>query len=454
MDGSQYYDAAKKIFYPLTGIRPLTPDYMPIAHHQPVKLDTPKKLLVILDLNGTLFYSDDDNYKSRTYTKRPYFVQLLLFLYANCRVMVWSSATHQRVSSMVAAGGFMGIDKMDRIWNREHLQLHPKDFYRKVLTLKDLEFVWREIESEKSCANPDQLLAGGKYEFQFDQTNTILIDDSPHKSQLQPYNCMIVPDFDKTRMQKGNDIELLKVVHYIKGLLYQDNVSAYMRTCPFDTNNKFYLSSQFRRETTVEAKLPRGIAKKARKRDAKNAALDQAKQEMVIEHVESWRLRTAQERERRRTDEDREMEKAQEREICWTDEDREMEKTQESEGCWTEEDREIQEARAAEMFLAARMAKVAGLPMERRTPAQRALPDWVVPTWEQQGLYRNDWQEAMDEARCDSTGVENDDEPEARPSGMTRSRTLYRKAELTSSTAHLGPIRSEKREPSSHFKGW
>ncbi|KAG0377571.1 hypothetical protein BGX24_005876 [Mortierella sp. AD032] len=297
---------------------------MPMAHQQPVKLDTPKKLLVILDLNGTLFYSDDDHYKARSYTKRPYFVQLLLFLYANCRVMIWSSATRQRVSNMVAAGGFVGLEKMDRIWNREHLQLRLKDFNRKVLTLKDLEFVWREIESERSCAKPEQLLAGGKYEFRFDQTNTVLIDDSPHKSQLQPHNCMIVPDFDKTRMQRGNDNELLKVVHYIKELLYQDNVSAYMRIRPFDTNSGFYLSDQFRSEATVLAVLPKDTAKKSRKREAKKAALEKAKQEKAIEHAESQRLQEAQERER-----------------CWTDEVREMEK-----------------ARAAEMFLADRMAKV------------------------------------------------------------------------------------------------
>ncbi|KAF9132741.1 hypothetical protein BGW39_011445 [Mortierella sp. 14UC] len=387
VDENRYYDEAKKIYYPLTGIRPLAPDYMSVAYQQPVKLTTPKKPLVILDLNGTLFYSNDDFYKTRTYIKRPYFVELLHFLYANCRVMIWSSATRQRVQNMISGGGFVGLDKMDRVWNREHLQLCYKDFHRKVLTLKDLEFVWKEIEGERSKAKPGHLLPGGRYELRYDQTNTILIDDSPHKSQLQPHNSMIVPDFDKDRVQSGKDDELLKVVHYIKELLYQDNVSAYMRTRPFDTNSGYYRSDQFRSEVAILTEIPKGKQKKAKKREARKAVLEKEKREMAIEKAEAERLLAAQERKRR----------------------------------WAEEARQIEEARAAEMHLAARMAKVAGLPMELRTPAQRALPDWVVPTWRKQNLYRDNLHEQQEHAKAsiDSTGVDGG----AGPSGWAMSRT-------------------------------
>ncbi|KAF9903303.1 hypothetical protein EC991_003995 [Linnemannia zychae] len=427
VDENRYYDAEKKIFYPLTGIRPLAPEYMSIASQQPVKLTTPKKPLVILDLNGTLFYSNDDLHKSRTYIKRPYFVELLHFLYSNCRVMIWSSATRQRVQNMISGGGFVGLDKMDRVWNREHLQLRMKDFRRKVLTLKDLEFVWREIERERNRAKPEQLLPGGRYEFQYDQTNTILIDDSPHKSQLQPHNCMIVPDFDKDRVQSGEDNELLKVVHYIKELLYQDNVSAYMRTRPFNTNNGYYRSDLFRSEVTMLTEMSKNKEKKAKKREARKAALEvQAidKTGATRKEAEAQRLLVVQEREVR----------------------------------LAEEARKIDEARAAEMFLAARMAKVAGLPMELRTPAQRALPDWVVPTWRQQNLYQDMFREQQEYnvPSIDSTGVNGG----ARPSGWAMSRTPSREAGPTihgpnpAMGTDSGPIRSEKRTPSSHFQAW
>ncbi|KAF9929182.1 hypothetical protein FBU30_001795 [Linnemannia zychae] len=292
---SQYYDESKKIFYPLTGIRPVTPGYMEIANQTPVKLDTPKKLLVILDLNGTLFYSND-KHRKHSYIKRPYFTELLRYLYANCRVMIWSSATRQRITNMISSGGFIGLDKIDRVWNREHLRLHNSDYNRKVLTLKDLEFIWTEIDMERSKAKPDQLAVGGQYEFRYDQTNTVLIDDSPHKTQLQPYNSMIVPDFDATRQQSGDDQELLKVIHYLKELMLQDNVSAYVRTNPFDTNNKYYLSDQFRDELATVTLPLKNKLKKDKKREAKRAATAGATSQMRnIEKIETRNIQTSSE---------------------------------------------------------------------------------------------------------------------------------------------------------------
>ncbi|KAF9549528.1 hypothetical protein EC957_003478 [Mortierella hygrophila] len=329
---NRYYDEAQKIFYPLTGIRPLTPGYMDLAHQPPVKLDTPKKLLVILDLNGTLFYSADDCRKNRTYIKRPYFVELLRFLYANCRVMIWSSATRQRVSKMMTGGGFIGVEKMDRVWNREHLQLRFKDFHRKVLTLKDLEFVWRAIENERSEAKPEQLSAGGRYEFCYDQTNTVLIDDSPHKTQLQPHNCMIVPDFDQTRVQHG-DQELLKVIHYLNDLLYQDNASAYIRASPFDTNSAFYLSQRFHDKATALTATMKRVLKKDKKREAKKVARGMA-QGAGLERPSDAR--------------------------------------------------KAEVPRAADMFQVTTMAEAGQIPLESRKAVHLTFPDWVVPDWTQQ----------------------------------------------------------------------
>ncbi|KAF9152227.1 hypothetical protein BG015_005618 [Linnemannia schmuckeri] len=333
IDENRYYDEARKIFYPLTGIRSITPGYMDLAHQPPVKLDTPKKLLVILDLNGTLFYSADGRYKNRTYIKRPYFVELLRFLYANCRVMIWSSATRQRVSNMISGGGFVGLDKMDR-----------------VLTLKDLEFVWRAIETERSEAKPEQLLAGGRYEFCYDQRNTVLIDDSPHKTQLQPHNCMIVPDFDHTRVQSGGDQDLLKVIHYLNDLLYQDNVSAYMRTNPFDTDNAFYFSQGFRDKATALMATLKHVLKKDKKREARKIAQEKAQVEKTAEDSRARKLK----------------------------------KDQDAKGKKASDARKVEMARTAEMFRVRKMTEVDRIPLESRKAAHLVSPDWMVPDWTQQ----------------------------------------------------------------------
>ncbi|KAG9069079.1 hypothetical protein KI688_009972 [Linnemannia hyalina] len=351
---NRYYDEAQKIFYPLTGIRPLTPGYMDLAHQPPVKLDTPKKLLVILDLNGTLFYSADNSCKNRTYIKRPYFVELLRFLYANCRVMIWSSATRQRVSTMMKGGGFIGVEKMDRVWNREHLQLRFKDFHRKVLTLKDLEFVWRAIETERSEAKPEQLSAGGRYEFCYDQTNTVLIDDSPHKTQLQPHNCMIVPDFDQTRVQRG-DQELLKVIHYLNDLLYQDNASAYMRASPFDTNSAFYLSQGFRDKATALTATMKRVLRKDKRREARKVALEMARAEKIAGVASDRKLKKAQ--------------------------DAGLERPPDA--------RKVEVARTADMFRVAKMTEAGQIPLESRKTVHLTSPDWVVPDWTQQIAFEN-----------------------------------------------------------------
>ncbi|KAG0290007.1 hypothetical protein BGZ96_006505 [Linnemannia gamsii] len=355
IDENRYYDEAKKIFYPLTGIRPLTTGYMDLANQPPMKLDTPKKLLVILDLNGTLFYSSGQHYKTRSYIKRPYFVPLLLFLYANCRVMIWSSATRQRVNGMLTGGGFTGVEKIDRVWNREHLQLRSKDLYRKVLTLKDLEFVWSAIEAERAEANPEQLLEGGKYEFRYDQTNTVLIDDSSHKTQLQPHNCMIVPDFDSTRVQCGDDQELLKVIHYLSDLLYQDNVSAYMRTSPFNTNSAFYLSQEFHTKAAVWTNTPKNLKAMERKRERKKVALEKARAAKSAENTMAQKHKWTQE-ERKSARRVREVEMARKTEMT----------------------------RKTEMSTVARIGEVAGLHLESPTAILPTSSDWTVPDWSQQ----------------------------------------------------------------------
>ncbi|KAF9401759.1 hypothetical protein BGX21_000756 [Mortierella sp. AD011] len=213
------------------------------ASQEPVRLEKPQKLLVILDLNGTLFHRNDK--RKRTIFQRPHLSVFLNFLFENCRVMVWSSARASSVNSMIKTGFGRNAGKLDRVWNREHFKLDGVDYHRKVLTLKDLEFVWEEIEVERQSATVEELMEGNKYGMHYDQTNTVLIDDSIHKSQLQPYNRIILTGYDLERYKSGTDIELLKVRYYLEQLTMQQNVSAYIKRHPFDPTDKCFESAEF-----------------------------------------------------------------------------------------------------------------------------------------------------------------------------------------------------------------
>ncbi|KAG0355330.1 hypothetical protein BG005_005764 [Podila minutissima] len=228
----KFYDSETLTFMPLSGIRPISPSYLTIANEPSRTLPAPRKMLVILDLNGTLFFRNKRLSGKPTIVNRPFLLEFMRLLFTHFHVMVWSSSRRTSVDAMLNRIP-KDFGTMDRIWSREHFDLHEVDFHRKVLTLKDMEKVWEEIEMEKEWASPKQLK---KYAEDFDQTNTILIDDSTHKSQLQPYNCIPIADFDFERAESGADIELLKVWQYLELASMQSNVSNFMREFPFDSN--------------------------------------------------------------------------------------------------------------------------------------------------------------------------------------------------------------------------
>ncbi|GJJ70423.1 hypothetical protein EMPS_02772 [Entomortierella parvispora] len=232
---SKFYNAETKTYFPTKPIRPIRKSYLEIASQEPVTLESPQKLLVILDLNGTLFYRTKGS--NRSVTPRPYLSPFLDFLFEHCTVMVWSSAQPHSVEAMLGCGFGDRVPRLARIWTREHFRLPRVDYTRKVLTIKDLEFVWEGIEAEEKLFAAKQSKKDSKEEskvvIKYDQTNTVLIDDSKDKSQLQPHNGLALTDFDHDLARAGTDNELLKVKSYLERLIYQKNVSAYMRAHPF-----------------------------------------------------------------------------------------------------------------------------------------------------------------------------------------------------------------------------
>jgi hypothetical protein len=90
---------------------------------------------------------------------------------------------------------------------------------------KQLSWIW---ESDIGSQNPDSGL--------WDQTNTVLIDDSAKKAAAEPYNLVEIPEFNG----KDEEIDVLgQVLGHLQWLSLQPNVSNAIRRTPFKANGSW-----------------------------------------------------------------------------------------------------------------------------------------------------------------------------------------------------------------------
>ncbi|KAI8387380.1 HAD-like domain-containing protein [Blakeslea trispora] len=191
--------------------------------------DRSKQQLLILDLNGTLV----SRVGKRSMYARPYSQEFLNYVFDNFNVMLWSSARPHSVRNMSRLFT-THIKKLVAVWDRESFGLSKYDYNRKCLTIKDLDKVWDYFDG------------------QYDATNTILIDDSPEKAQLQPYNCVHPHEFEHTSdsFVSSGESELLQLIEYLKILRTQSNVSNYIKNHPYnyqidDTSKNTFLVEHY-----------------------------------------------------------------------------------------------------------------------------------------------------------------------------------------------------------------
>lgn len=190
--------------------------YLDTVKIESIKLKSPlKNQLLILDLNGTLVSRVKGN---KSMYVRPYSQQFLDYIFNNFNVMLWSSAQPHSVNNMCRLFG-KHKEKLSVIWDRTSFGLSKSDYNRKVVTIKNLDKVWQHFQG------------------QYDATNTILLDDSPLKAQLQPYNCVHPSEFEhgSSAFVSSGESELLHVLNYLKLLQFQSNVANYIRHHPYNT---------------------------------------------------------------------------------------------------------------------------------------------------------------------------------------------------------------------------
>ena len=242
--------SASRGIEPLSGPMP-TAEYLSIAELSPRPATRPQRLLLVLDLNGTLIYRQRASSK---YTPRPSLQPFLDYCFTNHSVMIWSSATPSNVSAVCAQ--VFSLERRRELlgeWGRDTLDLSNAEYYAKTQVYKRLDRIWDGVALRN--AHPDAARGG-----RWGQANTLLLDDSMLKAQAQPYNLVKVPEFTRPGrhdQQEDSQEVLGQVVAYLEEARSYENVSAFVRA----------------RKFAIEA-APQWDWKKSRKIGDENAGVD------------------------------------------------------------------------------------------------------------------------------------------------------------------------------------
>jgi hypothetical protein len=204
------------------GIPNPSPEYLMRSKAVPYPLHDPQDLLVIIDLNGTLLYRPNKKQPTK-FLSRPHASLFLKYCIDTFRVVIWSSARPENVAAM--CNSILTPEmrrKVVAIWGRDKFNLTRGDFDLRVQCYKRLTSIWQDPQIASS--HPHYLL-GGKW----DQTNTVLVDDSLDKGRSEPFNLIEVPEWTGD-MQDG---ALPQVHDHLNHLSLHSNVSGCHYARPF-----------------------------------------------------------------------------------------------------------------------------------------------------------------------------------------------------------------------------
>ncbi|CAK7323224.1 unnamed protein product [Dovyalis caffra] len=190
------------------------------------------KKLLILDVNGLL--ADIVSYVSVGYQanvivsgksvfKRPFCDDFLRFCFEKFNVGVWSSRTRRNVNELIDSLFGDSRHKLLFCWDQSHCTntgFTTVENRSKPLFLKELKKIWEYLDS----------INKGEY----DESNTLLLDDSPYKAICNPMHTAIFPRSygykdiaDSSLGPEGN----LRV--YLERLAEAQNVQEYVARHPF-----------------------------------------------------------------------------------------------------------------------------------------------------------------------------------------------------------------------------
>lgn len=206
--------------------------YITQSAQLPSVLPYPRRILVVIDLNGTLLHRPNHRNSAR-FVERPFARTFLDYCLQTFVVAIWSSAKPENVQRMVPQ--LLSPEDQSRlvaVWGRDTLGLSPADYNNRVQVYKRLDTVWSN--QRVAASHPEAHLG-----MCWDQTNTVLIDDSREKGRSEPYNLIQLPEFTGNADEVGY---VLPQVHdYLNQCSQQRDVSSFIRENPFVFNEKFSL---------------------------------------------------------------------------------------------------------------------------------------------------------------------------------------------------------------------
>ncbi|KAK0223384.1 hypothetical protein IW262DRAFT_822612 [Armillaria fumosa] len=220
-------------------------DYLELSQQPSTHIDDPSssRKLLILDLNGTLLYREGKPQGPRRYRRdranrssepqhrvahpRPYMESFRQYLFHPKTLewldtMVWSSAQPFNVDHMVDQCFKEEKGKLITVWARDTLGLTSAQYHQKTQTTKDLAKPWAALsllpdENDEastlsssddgpshSADEPAPTSEPSRSAYAHSALTTLLLDDSPLKAQLQPWNHFCVPEY--TAQIRGRDL--------------------------------------------------------------------------------------------------------------------------------------------------------------------------------------------------------------------------------------------------------
>ncbi|XP_010030887.2 probable C-terminal domain small phosphatase [Eucalyptus grandis] len=211
------------------------PRQIPDISSERTSVEPSRKKLLILDLNGLLASiipdvglgcKPDLIVSRKAVFKRPFVDDFVQFCFEKFAVGVWSSRTKRNVDPVV---DFLMGDSKGKLlfcWDQSHCTITKFTTIEnrdKPLVLKELRKLWDKLE-------PNLPWEKGVY----NESNTLLLDDSPYKALRNPANTGIFPysyrytDAKDNSLGPGGDLRV-----YLESLALADDVRKYVEQNPF-----------------------------------------------------------------------------------------------------------------------------------------------------------------------------------------------------------------------------
>lgn len=241
--GAQRVSSRPRMPTPPMDIPIVSTEYMQKASQKPQRCSLPRPLLIILDLNGTLICRKHKKLPP-SFASRAGLDEFLDILTEKYAVMIWSSSKPATVEAVCAK--LFSKNKKRRLvalWGRDKFGLSTVQYNAKLQVYKELDKVWSSsdvqsaypgnetikpgpnqqtlsVKRTKKKQNYRKLAASFPEGQRWDQTNTILIDDSKLKALSEPYNILEIPEFT-------NDPNIDESMLFTKVLARLDTLSRY-----------------------------------------------------------------------------------------------------------------------------------------------------------------------------------------------------------------------------------